>query len=162
MKCARCLGGHETASHDKLEETFMRYENWAIGSGTRLELGLPGVPGGPSRLGQRLFVPGTPEVSPAPDHVPLNGVALDLPDRLRIVRCTIGAVGWDAESLPGAGILRQWRRDPGGGFTFMLSCDRLMEGEKDSLEALFGDRGSTVMVDVRFSRTTSISERYTT
>lgn len=134
MRCGRCLGGHDTASHEKMEQTFERYENWGIGSAILPDLGLDGERGALSRSVTNL----------AP------------PDRLRIVRCTIGTDGWDAANLPGSGILRLWRKDPAGGCTFMLSCDRLMDGEIDSLVRLFGDRGSTVMVALNFSRSTGI------
>jgi len=140
VRCERCLGGHETASHDKMEETFMRYESWEIGLVIQAELDLAGEPGAPSPS----------EKGSGP------------PDRLRIVRCTIGTDGWDAANLPGSAILRLWRKDPGGGCTFMLSCDRLLDGELDSLERLFGDRGSTVMVALNFSRMSGILAPSTT
>lgn len=140
MRCGRCLGAHHTDSHDTLERTFQRYENWGIGSEIQTESDSAGAPGAPS-----------PSV-----------ISSAQPDLLRIVRCSIGGVGWEAENLPGSAILRLWRRDVAGGFTFMLSCDRLLQGEIASLDALCGDLGSTVMVAVRFSRTTQSSARHTT
>jgi len=140
VRCDRCLGRHDTNSHDLLERTFQRFEKWGIG----LE-----IPNDSDSLGEH--------GAPSPSEI--SSVQ---PDLLRIVRCSIGGVGWEAENSPGPAILRQWKQDAAGGFTFMLSFDRLMDGEVESLAALCGDLGSTVMVDVRFSRTTQNLERFTT
>lgn len=140
VRCDRCLGRHDTNSHDLLERTYQRFERWGIGLEIPKDSASPGAPGAPSPS----------EISLVP------------PDLLRIVRCSIGGVGWEAENSPGPAILRLWKQDAAGGFTFMLSCDRLLDGEVESLVALCGDLGSTAMVDVRFSRTTQNSERFTT
>ena len=155
MRCDRCFGNHSTDTHRKLEQTFQRYEQWGIGWGTQTSWALGGEPGARSRSD-----PPNAANAHEPGHVgtdPIvsdDGVGILLPDHLRIGRCTIGAIGWDAGNLPGAAILRLWKKDVAGGFTFMLSCDRLLKGEIASLASLFGDLGSSVSVDVRFGRTT--------
>lgn len=155
MRCDRCLGNHFTESHQKLERTYERYERWGIGLGIQTSLALGGEPGAPSPS-----APPSDANAAEPGHVGTavieseDGVGILLPDHLRIGRCIIGGIGWTGANLPGAAILRLWSVDAAGGFTFMLSSDRLLKGEIESLERLFGDHGSTVSVDVTFSRTT--------
>lgn len=138
--CGRCHGRHETASHERLEKAFRDYECWEIGSEIPRYSASDGPPGEPSPLER----------------------SSGQPDLLRIVRCTIGTPGWETGSSGVSGILRLWKKDGAGGFTFMLSSDALTDGERESLERLCGDLGSDVTVDVRFCRTTPTSERFTT
>jgi len=129
VRCDVCLGNHWTDSHLKLEQTFERYERWGIGWGTQISLALDGEHGAPSPSD----LPKSANAA-EPGHVGTGAIVSEdgggilLPDHLRIGRCTIGGIGWDAESLPGAAILRLWKKDVAGGFTFMLSCDRLLGG----------------------------------
>lgn len=135
MICLHCGStNHSTDSHERLEESFRRYERWVIG--------WRGSNG--------------PDGEPSPS---ITGSAK--PDLLRIVPSTIGGSGWVDSPTVGPAILRLWNPDPAGGFTFTLSSDRLTEGERDSLVRLCGDHGSIVMAAVRFFRTTQTEVRRT-
>lgn len=144
MPCRVCgSGNHGTHSHTRLEETYERYEPWEIGSRLvqeELLLEGNGGVGAPIRL----------ERSSGP------------PDQVRIVRSSISGAGFSDSPVVGAAVLRLWREDGAGGFTFMLSSDQMTAGECRSLERLCGDRGTGVSVAVAFSRTTQSEVRSTT
>lgn len=151
--CKMCLSrGHSTETHSVLERAVARYEPWAIGSLGQICFG--GMNGAPSPSEKIPAAQGTPILRNVQEAASALGVDLALPDRVRIVRCIIGTDGWDAESLPGAAILRQWSEDASGGCTFMLSCNRLMKGEVESLAKLCGDLGSALTVELRLKRST--------
>lgn len=150
--CADCGSrNHGTSAHARLETAFRRFEPWGIGLLETQEM-LSGNPGEPSPFAL------PDETNGAGSSVP---VGLP-PDQLRIVRSIISHDGLRDFPVEAPAISRLWRRDPAGGFTFMLSSDGVNDGERESLERLFGDRGSPVTVELRFSRTTRSSEPRTT
>ena len=129
--CGVCGSGqHGSLAHPKLEQAFRDFERWVIGFRIR-----PGV------------LAGTHGPHSHSDKIG------ELPDRLRIVRSIISGAGFTDSPVVAPATLRLWKEDPAGGCTFMLSSDRLSDGERESLASLFGDLGSSVTVELKFSRT---------
>lgn len=134
---------HRTHSHSKLEETYRRYEPWEIGS----------------RMEQGELRPADGGGAGAPTHLAKSS---GQPDQVRIVHSRISGAGFSDSPVKGSAVLRLWRKDGSGGFTFMLSSDQLTDGERDGLARLCGDHGTGVTVVVKFSRTTLQEVRHTT
>ena len=128
--CARCGSDqHGSQGCQKLERAFRDFERWVIGS-KMLPEESPGTRGAPSR----------------------SEKGSGLPDRLRIVRSIITGAGFTDSPVEAPAILRLWKQDPAGGCTFMLSTDRLTDGERESLANLCGDLGTGVTVELRLNR----------
>lgn len=128
---------HSTPGHFKLEDAYRR---WGLGLSPlapQEEIdfsgGSPGVPS-----------PSTPDSG--------------RPDLLRIVPCTISELGSVASQETAPAVLRLWRQDPEGGFTFTLSLAQSKELAL-FLAALCGAPGSIASVGLRFSRTIRTVER---
>ena len=82
-----------------------------------------------------------------------SDLALATPDRLAIVPCSIGVVGFPGfPLLRGPGISCVLKEAEGGGHTYMLWCTL----EEESHERVSGAVGSSGMVDVRFYGTKTL------